>query len=61
MNSQNACSQCRYWDRNHAQRTDVDEEGIPVTEWYALCLNANVNPNACYVEAQDLCDGFEPG
>ena len=53
------CSQCRHWDREHAQRTDVDEDGIPIKEYFALCLNPNCYFNRRYMESDDGCGIFE--
>ena len=59
MNGDMKCSQCRHWDLKHAQQTDVGEDGIPIKEYFALCLNLNCYFNRRYVEADDGCGIFE--
>ena len=53
-----ACSHCLYWDFAHTQRSELDEDGIPIQEYYARCLNPDSPYLARYTEAEDVCGAF---
>ena len=60
VNDEITCSQCRYWDLEHVQRSEFDGEAIPHREFFARCVNLKSPSEGRYMEAEDGCGDFEP-
>ncbi len=60
VNNERTCSQCRHWDLEHVQRTALDDDTIPIEEFFARCRNANSPCWSRFIEAHDGCGDFEP-
>ncbi len=59
MEREIACSRCLYWDLEHIQQSELDEDGIPIEEYYARCLNPDSPYHDRYAEAEDACGAFQ--
>ncbi len=59
VNIERTCSQCRHWDPEHAQQNELDEDGVPIQEYFARCMNPKSPCEARFMEAADGCGTFE--
>ncbi len=59
MNNEKTCSQCRQWDLKHVQQSELDEDGVPIQEYFARCMMPNSPCEGRYMEAADGCGDFE--
>ena len=62
MEPEIACSRCLYWDLEHVQQSQLDEDGVPIPEYFARCLNPRSLYHDKHTESQDGCGAFtHPG
>ena len=59
VNNERTCSQCRHWDLDHVQQSELDEDGDPIQEYFARCRNPKSPWEGRYMEAHDGCGDFE--
>ena len=59
MNAEATCSHCRFWDFEHAQQTELDDEYGPARELYARCMNPKSRYEGSHIAANDTCGAFE--
>ncbi len=59
MNYERTCSLCRYWDLEHVQRIELDDDAVPIREYFARCRNPNSPCWSRFIEAYDGCEAFE--
>ena len=59
MNNEITCSRCRHWDLEHVQRVGLDDEDIPVREYFARCTNQKSQCKGLRMEASEACENFE--
>ena len=59
MEPKSACSRCIYWDLKHVQQSELDEDGIPITEYFAPCLSPDSPYYDRYTESRDVCPAFK--
>ncbi len=59
VNNEITCSQCRHWDLEHVQRLELDDEAIPIEEYFARCMNTSSLCWGRFIEAHDGCEAFE--
>ena len=59
VNNERTCSQCRHWDPEHAQQSDLDEDGVLIQEFFARCMNPESYCARRYMEANEGCGDFE--
>ncbi len=60
VNNERTCSLCRHWDLEHVQQSELDEDGVPIQEYFARCMNLKSPYERRYMEAADGCRDFEP-
>ena len=54
-----ACSECIYWDLKSVQQTTQDEDGGPIEEYFARCLNPDSPYYDRFTEHRDGCGAFK--
>jgi len=59
VNNERSCSQCRHWDLEHVQRLELDDETIPIEEYFSWCMNPKSPCKGRFMEALDGCEAFE--
>ncbi len=61
MNDERTCSLCRHWGLEHGQQSGLDEDGVPIQEFFALarCMNPNSPCEGWFMEANEGCGDFE--
>ena len=59
VNDEITCLRCRHWDLEHVQQSSLDEDGVPVNEYFARCVNLKSPSEGRYMEAEDGCGDFE--
>ncbi len=59
VNNERTCSQCRHWDLEHVQRSELDDEAILSKEFFARCMNPESYCAGGYMEANEGCGDFE--
>ena len=60
VNDERTCSQCRHWDLKHVQQSELDQDGVPIQEYFARCMNPDSPCWSRFMEAEDGCGDFEP-
>ncbi len=60
VKDEKACSLCRHWDLAHVQRVGLDDEEVPVREYFARCMNQKSQCKGLRMEANETCEEFEP-
>ena len=58
MERERACSRCLYWDLGRVEQRELDEDGIPIAEYFARCLNPDSPYDDRYTETQDVRGAF---
>ncbi len=59
VNYERTCSLCRHWDLEHVQRLELDDEAIPIQEYFSWCMNPKSPCKGRFIEAYDGCEAFE--
>ncbi len=59
VNYEITCSLCRHWDLGYVHQNELDEDGVPVQEYFARCKNPNSPCWSRFIEAHDGCEAFE--
>ncbi len=59
VNYEITCSLCRHWDLDYVHQNELDEDGVPVQEYFARCKNPNSPCWSRFIEAHDGCGDFE--
>ncbi len=59
VNNERTCSRCRHWDLEHVQRLELDDEAIPIQEYFSWCMNPKSPCKGRFIEGHDGCEAFE--
>ncbi len=53
------CSRCLYWDLEHVQQSELDDDGIPIRGYLARCLNPDSPYHDRPTADRDVCGAFQ--
>ena len=59
MNDEITCLRCRHWDLEHVQQSELDQDGVPIQDYFARCMNPKPLWEGRFVEAADGCGAFK--